>query len=82
MRQDRYNVGWNDLAHGILTWTDGCSTGYATLEEYAKGIRSVATDCQALAQKEGRDGGGYYAGTIDAANQFLNTGCIERKLVL
>ena len=76
MRQDRYNTGWNDLAHAILTWTPGCSEKYADERAYCVGMQDIAVQC---AHEHGDDG--YYSGVRVAAAHYLTTGCIERKLV-
>jgi hypothetical protein len=71
-RAARYNTGWNDVAHGILTWQP--HEKWQSALEWALEIREIGKKC--------KDGGGdadYYDGTIAAVNQYQQTGRIERK---
>jgi hypothetical protein len=57
MRIDRFNCGWNDVAHGILEWTPGET--YPTSQGWAEEMRRIARSIQ----DHGTDDG-YHAGVV------------------
>jgi hypothetical protein len=72
-RDDRFACGWNDTAHGILTWSEGCSADHATPAGWAAHCRTIARAGVAA----GDDG--YMAGVVAAVDHYLLNGTIDRK---
>lgn len=64
--KNHYQVGWNDLAHGILTWQP---------HEHWQSALEWALHCREIAQKFTTD---YHKGTIAAVDQYQKTGRIAK----
>ena len=65
MRRDRYRVGWNDLAHGIIYWTG--SVIHDSLLEWAESCAAVIDP-----------GDGYGQGVLDAVAHYRKHGSIDK----
>jgi hypothetical protein len=74
MRQDRYDCGWNDLANGILGWPETINPKWQTPFEWARHCWRIA---QARRQEGPEDG--YFQGVIEACEDYIRTGKIERR---
>lgn len=70
-----YNTGWNDIAHGILTWTP--HDKWQSALAWAIHCREIAQECIETCHLHNK---AIYQGSIDAVNHYQQTGCIERKL--
>lgn len=68
----RYVCGWNDLAHGILTWNEG---GGNVLKW--KSALEWALFCKDIAEKFPRSD--YHRGCKECAEEYQRTGHIAKK---
>lgn len=71
--QDRFDCGWNDIAHGINTWTP--SDKWASALAWAINMRGIAEEC-----KPGSNIPAYYNGVIAACDYYQENGEIVRHV--
>lgn len=63
--------GWNDIAHGILTWTP--HDQWQSPLEWALHCKAIAVECLKTASNTA-----YYQNVIAAVNQYQQTGRIAK----
>jgi hypothetical protein len=78
--QQHHNTGWNDTAHGILTWTDGCNQNHDNPLSWAINMKRLAVEMKP--QAKGEHNRAYFDGVIACVEHYQKTGCMEKKLVL
>ncbi len=71
-----FNCGWNDTAHGILTWGNGSDKWQSSLE-WALHCRAIALDCLPMAK--GKHNREYFLGVMACVDEYSETGRIARK---
>lgn len=72
MTKTRHDCGWNDLAHGVNSWTGG--SRWETSLQWALDMGKIAQEERVKAADPD-----YFDGVIDAVKELTTTGVIHRK---
>lgn len=73
--QQHFNTGWNDTAHGILTWTN--HEKWPSALAWALDMKNIALEERPKAL--GSHNKAYFTGVCECVDEYQRTGTIEKK---